>query len=244
VLNTAGDELVLKARAVIQSYDNLQRGLNDDQTIEGQLKVGAIPTTLTGILPPVLVRLREHYPKLHVNVTSGLSAELITQLSRGYLDAALITQQESIYPGLTWTPIISEKLVVAAPRSTTEKTDAELLESYPFIRLSRSGWGGRQIDAMLRKRRIRVRETMELDSLEAISVMIRHGLGVSVVPLKQWGAPALEDFRHLPFGKPTMHRVIGVIAPNDTPKHRHITTFVDELKILGKLNPKKISLTT
>jgi DNA-binding transcriptional LysR family regulator len=53
--------------------------------------------------------------------------------------------------------------------------------------LDRNLHAGRQIDAYLRKARIRPKERFELDGLEAIAVMVDRGLGVTILP--DWAPP-------------------------------------------------------
>src|SRR5260370_1121554 len=65
----------------------------------------------------------------------------------------------------------------------------ELIASYPFIRYSRQTWVGESIEAFLKRRRLKVQETMTLDTLEAITTMVHSGLGVSIVPLRAGDDP-------------------------------------------------------
>ena len=81
------------------------------------------------------------------------------------------------------------------------------LASEPFIRLDRTGWAGRLVDGYLRHARIRPKERFELDGLEAITIMVDRGLGVSLVP--DWSPPWPEglSLRKLPVpGAPTPFR--------------------------------------
>ena len=58
----------------------------------------------------------------------------------------------------------------------------QLLETRPFIRFNRNAVVGTLIDNWILSKRIRVSETMELDSPEAIASMVHANLGVSIVP--------------------------------------------------------------
>ena len=58
---------------------------------------------------------------------------------------------------------------------------------------------------------------MEVDSLEAISVMVAHGLGVSIVPQRLIDTPFPPNLI-LPFGDPPVQRVVGLIERTSNPK--------------------------
>jgi DNA-binding transcriptional LysR family regulator len=78
-------------------------------------------------------------------------------------------------------------LIVIAPAGTKESNPHAVLLHYPFIRYNQSQWGGRLVDTYLRQTRIRVRERFELDSFDAIAVLVDRGIGVSLVP--DWAPP-------------------------------------------------------
>jgi len=122
--------------------------------------------------------------------------------------------------------------MVIAPKGTVGSTDRELLNAGPFIRFQRFAWAGRLIDTNLKDRGIRVNTGMEIDSLEAISSMVKHGLGVSVVPDRA-GATLPDEVEKIPFGDPPLNRVIGVVERRDNPKAHLIRALVEILSHLA-----------
>ena len=86
---------------------------------------------------------------------------------------------------------------------------------------------GTLIDNWLTGAGLRVREAMELDSLEAISSMVHADLGVSIVPRRVVEAWEQAPVRHLSLGPTAPTRSIGLIAREDTPRPR----VVDELEV-------------
>jgi len=216
VLNSHGRELVLKSREIVGLYDRLRQSFHP-QALSGVLDLGAVPTVITGMLPAALVALRASQPGLHIRVANGLSEELVGRVDDGELDGALVTEPSRLANSLDWQPVAREPLVVIAPASL-EGDDRSLLESLPFIRFQRYAWAGRLIDTQLRDRGIRVRTGMEMDSLEAISLMVSHGLGVSVVPRRPIPAPFPPGVRALAFGDPPVYRVVGLVMRAANPR--------------------------
>ncbi|MDA0998182.1 MAG: LysR family transcriptional regulator [Proteobacteria bacterium] len=223
-LNARGRTIVDRAREIIEQCENLSEAVAGE-TLAGTLDIGAVPTLLSGILPPALSAIRGQHPDLRIRVSSGLSADLVGRVHNGELDGAVVSEPARLQTGLSWHPYAEEPLMVIAPKGTPGKTDRELLLAGPFIRFQRFAWAGRLIDTHLKDRGIRVSTGMEIDSLEAIAQMVAHGLGVSVVPDRA-GSALPENIERVAFGDPPLGRVVGVVERRDNPKAHLIKAFV------------------
>jgi len=217
--NAHGKALIQRVRQLVYLYDGLCEAPGARAELEGLLEVGAVPTTLTGIVPRALAALRGSQPSLQVRLVSGLSADLLAQVDRGDLDAALVTEPKPVPAGMRWRAVLDEPLMVIAPAGSDGDDYLQLLTSLPFIRFNRSAWVGHTIQTALQDMGIVVNEVMELDSLEAIRQMVRHGLGVSVVPVSSAEADAAEGLRAVPFGSPPRVRTLGLIE-----RQQHVKT--------------------
>ena len=224
-----GRALAEHAKKTLELFD-AARAVAMGDLVKGRLTVGAVPTTLSSILPPALATLRDHHPQLRVQVLSDTSARLAARLQRGELDIAICTRPDPSPPGLEWLHIADEPFVVIAPAHAEGETDAELLTGHPFIWFNRKTWAGRGIEAELQRRRIDVNSDMEIDSLEAIASMVSAGLGVSIVPVCKGARPFPPRLRTAPFGDPPYSREVGaLIAPDGAPDGM-IDTFLEALR--------------
>ena len=228
VLTQDGRLFARRAREAVEVWERLSESLLPEPQ-SGQLDLGAVPTVVSGILPPALSRLRHLNPDLKIRLTTGLSHELESLLHKGALDAALLAQPEQLGPGLTWLSVCSEPLVVIAPEGAAGKTDRDLLAAAPFIRFTRYAWAGRLIEAELQRRAIVVRPGMEVDSLEGIFSLVAHGLGVSIVPRRTMVAPFPPNVRTLPFGNPVVTRSIGLLQRADSPRGHLVAELTEAL---------------
>jgi len=210
VLNSQGRALVERAREVIKLCDDISRSISNDE-LAGSLNLGAVPTCLAGVLPSALASLRAEHPNLQIRVTSGLSIDLVTRLTGGELDVVAVTEPSHIPGGTEWQPFVKEPLVVIAPPGSEGETDQEILESQPYIRFSRKAWAGQLIEAHLIERNIRIKSEIEIDSLEAISLMVANGLGASVVPSRCHEQKIDKEIKVLPFGNPQKYRIMGLL---------------------------------
>jgi len=229
VLNTVGLAFVSRAREILHAYDEMLRSVSDTRSLAGELTIGALPTTMTGLVPKAISGLRAAYPMLHIKVVPDLSAGLLPQVDRGHLDAAIVSEPHYPIGQLEWMPFAAESLIVLAAMDTLVGNPEALLKESPFIRFNRQAWVGRLIDDWLQKKRIHVREVMELDTLEAISTMVYHGLGVSIVPRRCVPSPCPLPLMRIPLEAPDHARVLGVIMRPDCPNRRLVEIFTEEL---------------
>ncbi len=228
-LNPLGLALVPRAREIVRAYDAMRQSVTDPHGLSGDLTIGAVPTTMTGLVPKAIGALRATYPMLHIRVVPDLSAGLVPQVDRGHLDAAVVSRPPYPLSQLDWTPIAAEPLIVLAAPGTRADDPRALLERSPFIRFNRQAWVGRLIEDWLQKNRIHVREVMELDTLEAISAMVFHGLGVSIVPRRYVPSPAPLPLLRIALDAPQHARILGLVMRPDCPSRRQVEALAGAL---------------
>ncbi len=228
-LNPLGLALVPRAREIVRAYDAMRQSVTDPHGLSGDLTIGAVPTTMTGLVPKAIGALRATYPMLHIRVVPDLSAGLVPQVDRGHLDAAVVSRPPYPLSQLDWTPIAAEPLIVLAAPGTRADDPRALLERSPFIRFNRQAWVGRLIEDWLQKNRIHVREVMELDTLEAISAMVFHCLGVSIVPRRCVPSPAPLPLLRIALDAPQHARVLGLVMRPDCPSRRQVEALAGAL---------------
>lgn len=212
VLSALGRALLDRARDLVDQVENFRRAAAGGDDLLGSLTLGVIPSATTSILPGALARLRDEHPNIQVRIEGGLSAGLEDLVSGGVIDAAVVTEPARLPAGLNSLTIFSEPLLIAVPAQTEDGTAAALLEKLPFIRFNRATGIGRIIETTLQSRGIRVVETMELDSIEAILMMVSRGLGASVVPERSLTEGFAATVRTLPFEGAAVTRNVGLVV--------------------------------
>lgn len=234
VLNRQGRSILRKVREIVSLYDAMDSSVTSEE-ITGVFEIGAVPTTLTGILPHALAAYQRRHDKLQIRLTDDLSSGLMTRLLNGEIDAALISKPTETQDRIIWHPVAREYLTVIAPAGTQGNRDTDLLEGFPYIRFTRKAWIGQIIEQHLREREIQVKMIMELDNLEAISTMVFHGLGVSIVPRRCVDSPNPLPLKQLPFGNPPVSRTIGLVELASNPRKQVTRGFYEELMAASKL---------
>lgn len=239
-LTPVGRAIVARARDVVASYDAIVPSVLGEEGLSGEIALGTLPTTLTGLVPLALRILRGQVSGLHVRVNPGLTTALLTQVTRGALDVALISRPAALPPDLVFREVAAEPLHLLAPQSAQGTDPRALLERYPFIRFNRDAVVGQLIEGWLQSQDITVTESMELDGLEAISTMVLADLGVSIVPHRCVVPANPLPLKRLSLGEGAPMRRLGLVCRKDQPRLRMIEALhgaLLEAVSIGRFNP-------
>jgi len=223
-----GSRILERSRELLRSVSDL-RSVANDSAVSGELRLGACPTALAGMLPDVLARMVDAFPQINVFIKPGYSVDLYRAVEAGDLDAAVVLQAPFPLPKTCeWLLLREEPLIVLAPKSMAGRDPHDLLATEPLIRYDRNQWGGRQADDYLRANDIVPRERFELNALNAIAVMVDRGLGVSLVP--DWAQPWPEGLQlaRIPLPNPAVPRRIGIVWSRSSVRVRLVTVFLQE----------------
>ena len=230
-LTEEGSRILQRARDLLRDVADMRSVANDSE-VSGELRLGACPTALAGMLPDILARMVDKFPQINVYIRPGYSAELYRAVEAGELDAALVLQAPYNLPKTCdWQLLREEPLVMIAPARMAGRDPHELLRSEPLIRYDRNQWGGRVADDYLHAAGIVPHERFELNGLNAIAVMVDRGLGVSLVP--DWARPWPEglDLVRIPLPLPSEPRRIGMVWSRSSVRIRLVTVLLQESRI-------------
>ncbi len=237
-LNHLGKTLVPKAKAVVAAYDTILDDLTGDPRVIGELVLGAVPSSIRALIPMALKRLVTTYPDLHVRVIPGLTPELHEQVERGAIDAAVISEPPRIAAYMNWRPFAREEMMLLTSSELRETDVRAILETAPYIRHTSQASVGMLAEDWLLRNRIKVRDMMEMGSLENLTSMIAHNLGVSVGPDLCVADPVFETLRKIPLGPGAPSRVLGVMTRADCAKIRLVDRLFEQVvATVGAHNP-------
>jgi len=229
-LNQLGHALVPKARDIIDAYDRLLDDLPGTENWSGELTLGAVPSTIRGLVPLSVKALMETAPGLRIRVVPGLSYDLIEQVERDALDAAILTEPSRISRSLSWQPFVEEPMVLLTSAEVEETDPHKLLENMPFIRHTRRATVGELADEWLSSNKITVNTSMEMESLESVASMVSYGLGVSIVPDICVPDPIFDGLQKIPLKPTARPRVLGMVTRHDCSKARLVERLLAEVK--------------
>jgi len=89
-LTTQGEALLAHARRMLEIHDQALLQLKE-MIVEGNVRIGVMDDYATHILPPVFARFERAYPNIILEVTTGMTKDLLRRLGEDF-DLVLATQ--------------------------------------------------------------------------------------------------------------------------------------------------------
>lgn len=224
----AGARILERSRILLGDLADLKAVAVDD-SVGGELRLGAGGTAMTGVVPDILARTIKKFPKISIFLRTGMSFDLHRAVENGELDAAFVLEAPfTLHKTCCWRLLREEPLVVLAPQSMAQRDPHELLATQPLIRYDRNWWGGHLADDYLREAGITPIERFELNSLHAIAIMVDRGLGVSLVPDSAPPWPAGLQIVRLPVPLDFEPRRLGVVWNRSSIRIRLLEALLQE----------------
>lgn len=178
-LTSAGMHFREYALDVIERWNQLKETLQGEaDVISGEITVYSSVTGCYEILPPILEKLRDNYPEVHVNLITGSVNDAFAQAGEGIADIVISAEPDHLPSSLEFYPIISTPMVFIGTDILETGID---LESSPMILPDKSVFRKR-IDEWFHKKGVKPVIYSEASGNEAIIAMSRLGFGVGIVP--------------------------------------------------------------
>ena len=230
-LTKEGAELVIVARQMINLWTEYKDRQNKPE-FAGKLMLGYVRSAVTGVLAHALLSIRQQQPKVTIKLvnTGGVSKHLAKEVGNRVIDASLGIGPPPLPKGVLWLPISLERYYVIAPSYYRGKTDEELLHKGPYLRFKPYLLTETIIDREIKRRGIKVDAVMELDDYESILLMVKHDLGIGIVPEPYIAKRLLNELHCVPFGAPPLTRQGGIMVRVDNPNKKLVDFLWDTLK--------------
>jgi DNA-binding transcriptional LysR family regulator len=190
-LSDAGATLLPQARRILAEVASARELVSDVRAgLRGTLTIGTMQSLSAGTvdIAQLLGMFRVSHPLLEIRLRLAPqgSRELAEQLRDGRLDIAILSLPGPRPAGITLTPLTSEPMALVCPR-------AHRLAARKSIRLSElggeafidhpTGWGTRiSVDHALASAGVEHRVVFEVGDTPSVVNLVRHGLGVAILP--------------------------------------------------------------
>ena len=176
---TPEGEIVLNAcHDVVNSLRQMRQALGGTKgKVFGTLNAGISLNYALYCLPDFLVKFRDSYPDVELNITTGQSRRLIAMLQSGSIDLAIL-RGEHIWEGER-TLLRRENICLIAPR---EVSDEELVRM-PYISRRTDADFERTLTSWMHEKGIRPQSGgVHVDNIRTCVEMVTRELGWSIVP--------------------------------------------------------------
>ena len=210
-LTEAGNELLPRARRILQEYENALQAINDlSGEASGTLRLAISHHLGLHRLPPVLKQFAQQYPNVTLDIEFMDSEKAYEKVLHGESEVAVITlaleSHHNINSKKIWNDPLRFICAQDHPLAALKQPALKDLAEYPIILPGLNTYTGRIIQNLFQREGIPLKAPMSTNYLETISTMVEIGLGWSVLP-----ETLVRDLHVMPFKTITIERELGYI---------------------------------
>lgn len=215
VLTEAGTHLLHYARQILSGIADARQAMAElEHEVAGRLSVGAIPSIAVYVLPRLIRRFQQQYPKVTFELFEDTTDKLAQRLEDATLDVALATAGYEA-PALAHYPLGKEPLLLLVPekhRLARKKTIKwSELASEKFLLLHEVHSLSSQVRQLLAANNLQPELVLQGAQLVTIARMVAAGLGVTVVPQMMTETEFIKGCVAVPFAKPAPVRELTLL---------------------------------
>jgi DNA-binding transcriptional LysR family regulator len=189
-LTPAGEAFLPAARATLRAAESARAAVGlVEEELRGEITIGVMQGLYAG-LAPALAGFHSEHPGVTVRLRQAPADQIPQALRDGALDLAVTATDTTQLRGLTTRLLLREEMVLmTGPGTAREQTGAErpvttLAEAarLPLVGFP-PGWALRSaVDKAFRSASLEHVATFEVNDIVAAADLVRHGLGVSIMP--------------------------------------------------------------
>jgi DNA-binding transcriptional LysR family regulator len=192
-ITPAGESLLQLSHRVFQDLQETVSGISDKrESLSGTMRLVGGMTVCLYVFPALLAEVRKAHPNLDLKVTVGSAERSIAMLRSGAGDLGLITLPVEA-TDLISVPVLEEELLLitypAHPLAKRKSITPGDLDQQHFVLFETGSITRRLVEAFFTREGIDPEIIMETENVEIIKAMVRHGLGISIIP---WQAAAAD----------------------------------------------------
>jgi len=231
-VTTAGDQVINRARLIMQEVDNI-RSLASDyyQEEEGTLSIATTHTQARYVLPKVILEFRKRYPKVSLNLHQGTSEQIADMVAANEIDFAIATGSRDLFTNLLLVPSFhwDRKIIVPKDHELAKldgKASLHDLAKYPLVTYVFSFGGQSSLKRAFADEGLEPDVVFTARDADVIKTYVRMGMGVGVVAPMAVLEEDLQSF-HAICAKglfPTVTTWIGM--PRDRALRRYMLDFI------------------
>jgi LysR family transcriptional regulator, cys regulon transcriptional activator len=186
-VTAAGDQVIDRARLIMQEVDNI-RSLASDyyHEEEGTLSIATTHTQARYVLPDVIQKFRVRYPKVGLNMHQGTSEQIADMVAANEIDFAIATGSRDLFSNLLLVPSYhwDRKIIVPKGHELTKldgKASLHDLAKFPLVTYVFSFGGQSSLKRAFADEGLEPDVVFTARDADVIKTYVRMGLGVGIV---------------------------------------------------------------
>lgn len=186
-ITAAGEQVIERARLIMEEAENIRTLAADFyQEEEGTLSIATTHTQARYVLPEVIRKFRENYPKVSLSLHQGTSEQIAELVSANDIDFAIATGSNDIFRDLLLIPSYhwDRKIVVPNDHPLTQlerELTLEDLAEFPLVSYVFSFGGQSSLQQAFAEQGLEADVVFTARDIDVIKTYVRMGLGVGII---------------------------------------------------------------
>jgi len=210
-LSTAGEALLEHAYGLIHGFERAKADIQDLRgTPKGTVVIGVPPSLGPIVMPEVVKRIQGEFPHLSLKIREGTSVVMEEWLAKGRIDLALLGHAPTSL-GLRGEILTEEQIGLIGRTDLIESARAVGFTAFADLPLVMTLQVELLLDERLRKARAIFPSTVEIDSIQVVKALLRHGAGLTMMPVGFFRSEiARDELRAVPIHGSRLTRPIAL----------------------------------
>jgi LysR family carnitine catabolism transcriptional activator len=214
-LSREGAEFVPIAKRLLHDWDT---GVKDMQQLfamqRGKLTVAAMPSFANSLLPMILKRFQQHWQGINITIEDVLMEDVIRLVREGRAELGFTFETE-LLQGLEFFPLMDNDFIAVMSKdhilTDNQQVSWKQLSKHRFVAMNRGSSIRQWIDVFTQQLGLPLNIVTEANQLSTLGELIKHDMGISVVPgicEKQFSH---NDLVCLPIQGANLSRKVGIV---------------------------------
>jgi len=184
-LTTVGVDLVDRFRKILAMVDNVHKQASDyTQPDQGTLSIATTHTQARYVLPNVISRFREKYPKVNLQIHQGTPDQIASMAASGEADIGIATEALELFSDLILLPCYRWNRCVMVPKghplAEEEMLTVEAIAKFPIITYVFGVADRSVINRAFKDKGLDLDVVLTAADAEVIKTYVRNGLGIGI----------------------------------------------------------------
>lgn len=182
-----GEEVVARARVIVREVENIQSlAANLHREQKGTLSIGTTHTQARYVLPGVIARFRDRYPKVALELHQGTSEQIADMVEAKNIDFAIATGSRELFGELVQLPCYRwDRTILVPVEHELAKLDGKPtladLARFPLVTYVFSFTGESSLKKAFAAEGLEPDVVFTARDADVIKTYVRMGLGVGIV---------------------------------------------------------------
>lgn len=233
-----GIEVLEQARTLLkESYKIKELISNKKEGVEGELKIGIIPTIAPYLMPGVISAFMDKYPRVQLSIWEYTTEEIIVRLKNGLLDCGILStpvKDKSLYENPLFYECFVAYLSKSSPLNSKKNLGPEDIALDDLWLLNEGHCMRNQILNICNREKSDHMKPFEYntDSVETLKRMVDMNKGITLLPelsMAGFSVKQLDRVRY--FRSPGPSREISIVTHRNFLKKKLISVLEQEIMI-------------